>query len=303
MAEKIQPQLFNHDNLLAVQSNTLIQARYDMTALQKKILLVLISKIQNDDVDFKPYRIHAREFLEAAELKSTQIYGKLRHATEGMLSKVLQIKKPTGLLQIAILSSAEYFEGKGVMELCFDPKLKPYLLQLKEQFTMFPLHEILSLRSFYAIRIYEMLQQFKGTGFFVVKVEELKYKLHLEDKYKSYNLFKKNVILQAQKELMTTDMAFSYKEIKDGKKVDRIEFRILPTKETPLSPEQQLVSDKLTKDLGLTDGQAKKIVLLVQLKDINKTIFDIKTTQREGKIKTNIAAYSYGVFAAKYNLA
>ena len=290
------------ENPLAIQSNTLIHARYEMTALQKKVLLMLISKIQNDDSDFKPYRIHAREFLEAADLKSTQIYAKLRQATEGLLSKVFHIQKPTGLLQITILSSAEYFEGKGLMELCFDPKLKPYLLQLKEQFTMMPLREVLSLRSIYAIRIYEMMQQFKSTGFFVTGVDDLKYKLGIEDKYKSYNLFKKNVIYQAQKELETTDMAFNFKEIKKGKKVERLEFRLLPPKDTPLTAEQTELFIKLTKDLGLTENQAKKVVLRVPAKDINKTIFDIKQTHRDGKVKTNLAAYSIGVFTLKFNL-
>ena len=290
------------ENPLAIQSNTLIHARYEMSALQKKVLLMLISKIQNDDSDFKPYRIHAREFLEAAELKSTQIYGKLRQATEGLLSKVFHIKKPTGLLQITILSSAEYFEGKGVMELCFDPKLKPYLLQLKEQFTMMPLREVLSLRSIYAIRIYEMMQQFKSTGFFVTSVDDLKYKLGIEDKYKSYNLFKKNVILQAQKELEATGMAFVFVEIKKGKKVDRLEFRLIPEKEVVLTAEQIDLMAKLIKDLGLTQVQARKIVLKVSAKDVNKTIFDVKQTHREGKVKTNLAAYSVGVFMLKFGL-
>jgi len=289
------------NNPLAIQSNALIHARYEMTALQKKVLLMLISKIQPDDGDFKTYRIRAKDFLEAADLKSTQIYSKLKVATEGLLSKVFYIKKPTGVLQITILSSAEYFEGRGLMELCFDPKLKPYLLQLKEQFTIMPLKQVLSLRSVYSIRIYEMLQQFKSTGFFITKVDDLKYKLGLEDKYKSYNLFKKNVILQAQKELAKTDMAFTFKEIKEGRKVDRISFRLIPIKEINLEENKNKLKEKLILDFGLTELQAKKIVIKVPEKEVHKTVFDIKATHREGKVR-NVAAYAMGIFAAKYNL-
>ena len=289
------------NNPLAIQSNALIHARYEMTALQKKVLLLLISKIQPDDDDFKAYRIRAKDFLEAADLKSTQIYSKLKVATEGLLSKVFYIKKPTGVLQITILSSAEYFEGRGLMELCFDPKLKPYLLQLKEQFTIMPLKQVLSLRSVYSIRIYEMLQQFKSTGFFITKVDDLKYKLGLEDKYKSYNLFKKNVILQAQKELSKTDMAFTFKEIKEGRKVDRISFRLVPIKDMTLGAENKQLKEKMMLDFGLTEVQAKKIVLKVPIKEIHKTVFDIKATQREGRVR-NVAAYAMGIFAAKYTL-
>ena len=291
-----------YSNPLAVQSNALIHARYEMTALQKKILLMLISKIQADDIDFKPYRIRAKDFLEAADLKSTQIYSKLKSATEGLLSKVFYIKKPTGVLQITILSSAEYFEGRGLMELCFDPKLKPYLLQLKEQFTIMPLKQVLSLRSVYSIRIYEMLQQFKSTGFFITKVEDLKYKLGIENKYKSYNLFKKNVILQAQKELSGTDMAFTFEEIKISRKVDKLKLRLIPIKDIILKEEQVKLQEKMITEFGLTEMQAKKIAIKVPEKEIHKTIYNIKATQREGRIRSNIAAYTVGVFAAKYNL-
>lgn len=290
------------DNPLAIQSNALIHARYEMTSLQKKVLLMLISKIQADDMDFKTYRIRAKDFLEAADLKSTQIYSKLKAATEGLLSKVFYIKKPTGVLQITIISSAEYFEGKGLMELCFDPKLKPYLLQLKEQFTIMPLKQVLSLRSVYSIRIYEMLQQFKSTGYFITKVDDLKYKLGLENKYKSYNLFKRNVILQAQKELSVTDMAFTFEEIKKGRKIDRIKFRLIPIKEIELTEEQAKLQEKLMIEFGLTEMQAKKVVVKVPMKEVHKTIFDVKATQREGRVRTNVAAYTMGVFTAKYNL-
>ena len=292
----------NFSNPLAIQSNTLIHARYEMTSLQKKILLMLISKIQPDDIDFKPYRIRAKDFQETAELKSTQIYGKLKKATEGLLSKVFFIKKPKGVLQITILSSAEYFEGRGLMELCFDPKLRPYLLQLKQQFTIMPLRQVLNLRSVYAIRIYEMLQQFKSTGFFVTKVDDLKYKLNLENKYRSYNLFKRNVILQAQKELNNTDMAFTFKEIKEGRKIARIEFRLKPIKDIKLQGEQEQLKVKLMEEFGLTETQSKKIIIKVPKKEIHKSIFDIKTTHREGRIKSNLAAYAMGLFIAKYDM-
>ena len=147
-----------------------------------------------------------------------------------------------------------------------------------------------------------MLQQFKSTGFFISRVDDLKYKLNLEGKYKSYNLFKKNVILQAQKELSTTDMAFTFEEIKEGRKIERIKFKLVPPKDVELTREQIQMQSKLMSDLGLTEAQAKKIVVKVGTRDIHKTIFDVKSTARAGRIQTNIAAYAFGVFTAKFDL-
>ena len=287
---------------VAVQSNALINARYEMTAFQKKILLYIISMIQPNDEDFKTYSLHVRDFVSDIDYKSKMLYGKLRQETKSLIGKVYEIEETDRLLQISILSEAIYVKGKGVIEVKFTPALKPYLLQLKKHFTATPLKYILSFKSVHSMRIYEMLQQFKSTGFFVEKVHTLKHRLKIEHKYESYSAFKKYVILQAQKELAKTDMAFTFKEIKAGRRIDRIEFRIKPLQEVPITQEQEQLIAKLTNDLQLSPLQCKRIVIMVLPLDIHKTIYDIKTAHREGRIKTNIAAYSMGVFKKKFQL-
>lgn len=287
---------------VAVQSNALINARYEMTAFQKKILLYIISMIQPDDEDFKRYRIYVKDFVSNTDYKSKMLYGKLRQETKALISKVYEIEEPDRLLQISILSEAVYFKGKGIIEVRFTPALKPYLLQLKQHFTATPLKYILSFKSVHSMRIYEMLHQFKSTGFFVEKVAKLKYRLKIEDKYQSYSAFKKYVIEQAQKELEETDMAFTFKEIKDGRRIDRIEFTIKPLKEIPVKAEQEPLIARLVVDLKLSPLQAKRIALNVLPTDIHRTIYEIKEAHRDGKILTNIAAYSVGVFRNKFQV-
>lgn len=287
---------------VAVQANALINARYEMTAFQKKILLYIISMIQPEDEDFKTYSLYVKDFVSNTDYKSKMLYGKLRQETKSLIGKVYEIEEPDRLLQISILSEAIYIKGKGIIEVRFTPALKPYLLQLKKHFTATPLKYILSFRSVHSMRIYEMLQQFKTTGFFVEKVQALKHRLKIEHKYQSYSAFKKYVIMQAQKELARTDMAFSFKEIKAGRKIDRIEFRITPLQDIPITTEQEQLIIKLHNDLQLSSLQAKRIVIMALPLDIHKTIYDIKTAQREGRIKTNIAAYAMGVFKKKFQL-
>lgn len=289
-------------NKIAVQSNALINARYDMTAFQKKILLYIIAKIQADDKDFQNYIINIKDFVEEADYKSKMLYDKLRKDTKALISKVYEIEEPDGLLQVSILAKAKYIKNKGQIHVSFAPDLKPYLLQLKEQFTATPLRYVLNFKSIHSMRIYEMLQQFKSTGFLVTSIEDLKYRLSLEDKYKTYTLFKRRVVEQAQKELQHTDMAFEFMEVKKGRKIVQLQFRIKPSNEILLSEEQQIVAKKLETDLFLSASQAKKIVIYIPSKEILKTIFDIKIAQREGRIKTNIAAYAYGVFKIKFQL-
>lgn len=292
----------NKKQKMAVQANALINARYEMTAFQKKILLYIISMIQSDDEDFKRYRIHVKDFVSETDYKSKMLYGKLRQETKALISKVYEIEEPDRLLQISIISEAVYLKGQGIIEVRFTPSLKPYLLQLKQHFTATPLKYILSFKSVHSMRIYEMLHQFKSTGFFVERVEKLKYRLKIEDKYTSYSAFKKYVIEQAQKELSDTDMAFTFREVKEGKRVDRIEFTIKPLQEIPIAVEQEALMTKLIESLLLSPAQAKRIALTVLPSDIHRTIYEIKEAHRNGKIMTNIAAYALGVFRNKFQI-
>ena len=287
---------------MAVQSNALINARYDMTAFQKKILLYIIAKIQPDDKDFQNYTINVKDFVDEADYKSKMLYDKLRKDTKALISKVYEIEESDGLLQVAILAKAKYIKNKGQIQVSFAPDLKPHLLQLKEQFTSTPLRYVMGFKSAHSIRIYEMLQQFKSTGYFIVTIEELKHRLSLENKYNTYTLFKRRVIEQAQKELENTDMSFSFKEIKKGRKVERLEFKVMAIGEIVLNELQNRLVLKLQTDLILSEKQAKQIVIHVGQKEIMKTMFDVKSAQRVGRIETNLGAYAFSVFKKKYKL-
>lgn len=287
---------------IAVQSNALINARYDMTAFQKKILLYIIAKIQPDDKDFQNYTINVKDFVDEADYKSKMLYDKLRKDTKALISKVYEIEEPDGLLQVAILAKAKYIKNKGQIQVAFAPDLKPYLLQLKEQFTATPLRYVMGFKSSHSIRIYEMLQQFKSTGYFIITLEELKHRLSLDNKYNTYTLFKRRVVEQAQKELEHTDMAFTFKEIKKGRKVDRLEFKVMSIGKIVLDDYQNRLVQKLQTDLMLSKKQASQIVFQVSQKEIMKTMFDIKSAQRVGRIETSLGGYSFSVFKKKYNL-
>lgn len=110
------------------------------------------------------------------------------------------------------LASAEYKNGEGIMLLTFSPKLKPYLLQLKKAFTSYRLNNILSLKSAYSIRLYELLKKWQYLNKWECSIENLKEKFGIEqDKYKLYGHFKARVVEPAVKELNEkTDIQISY---------------------------------------------------------------------------------------------
>ena len=139
------------------QSNDLITAQYKLSLNEQKIILCLISLIQPSDTEFKKYRLKVTDLICILDTKSKQFYNDLQETTGNLLKKTLNIKSQNSLLQINWLSSAEYFKNEWFVELSFDPKLKPYLLNLKNNFLSYNFWITVNLRSTYTIRIFQLL--------------------------------------------------------------------------------------------------------------------------------------------------
>ncbi len=218
-------------NKVIRKSNALVEASYRLYASEKRVILFLASMIQPDEEDFKSYIFSIKEFAKIAELKHKGEYSEVKEITRRLISRVLEIQTPTGLLQTSWLSSAEYIEGSGKVILKFDSKLKPYLLQLKDRYTKYGLAQVIRLKSIYSIRIYELLKQYEKIGERSFLVEELRQKLGIEPgQYVNYNSLKVYVLTVAQVELKAkTDVSFEFEEIKIGRKVGKIRFSIKST--------------------------------------------------------------------------
>lgn len=215
-------------NKLVRKSNALVEASYKLYASEKRVILFLSSMIRPEDKDFKSYKLSIKEFANISGLKHKGEYAQVREITRRLISRVLEIDTPTGLLQTSWLSSAEYVEGSGEVILQFDSKLKPFLLQLKERFTRYNLEQAIRLKSIYSIRIYELLKQYEKIGQRMVLLNDLRHILGLEEgQYRNFNSFKVYVLSSSQEELAEkTDITFDFEEIKVGRKVGKIRFYI-----------------------------------------------------------------------------
>ena len=132
------------------------------------------------------------------------------------------------MLQVAWFSSVEHRTGEGIIEVEFSPKLKPYLLNLKDNFVTYALNQVAKLSSKYAIRIYELLKQYQFKNTVQFEMNEFRNLIGLDDSiYPRYSNMKPKVLLMAQKEIAKkTDISFEFEEIKTSRKVTSIKFYI-----------------------------------------------------------------------------
>ncbi|MFK8796018.1 replication initiation protein [Planococcus plakortidis] len=223
---------------IVTQAHNLIEARHNnpLTVREQKIVLTMASMIEPNDEDFKDYRISIREFSEMLGLEGKTKYTEVKEISKELMSKTIEIpQEDGGWLLVHWISSAKYIKGEGVLELSFSPKLRPYMLQLKDHFTSYRLSNVLSLNSTYSIRLYELMKKWQKTGKWEKSVEDLKLQFGVpEDSYKRYNHFKTRVLLRAVEEVNEkTDLFIKIREIKKGRSVEKIEFiiRYSPKKE------------------------------------------------------------------------
>lgn len=279
---------------LVVQSNSLINASYSLTLSEKRIILFMISQIQRSDEDFKSYRMNIKDFVDNLGTESKNGYERIKYHLKRLMGRVLEINDGDRNLLIHFLSSAEYHDGRGYVELKFDPNLKPFLLQLKECFTAYGLENILPLQSIHSIRMYELLKQYESLKERVITLSELKYSLGLQDKYiGEYNAFKKRVLLQAQEELSeNSDITFTFEEIKEGKKVAKIKLNIKRKQNKHLEASHkhpELLTELV--DLGIEKPQAIKYIQVKDVTFLRETVEYVKKQYKVNKIHTNLGGY------------
>lgn len=228
------------NDLVVSKSNAIIEASYRLNVSEQRIIALLTAQIHPDDADFKPYRFKVAELEELLDANNKAVYGEVRELTRGLIKRVLQINEHDGPLQVAWLSSAKYFTGKGEVELCFDPKLKPYLLQLQSRFTSYKLHNVIKLRSRYSVRLYELLKQYETLGKRSFELQELRTTLGLTaGEFTLWADFRRNVLDLAQRELpKKTDLSFTYVARKSGRAVAAVDFTIGATREKDLTAKE-----------------------------------------------------------------
>jgi len=246
--------VFNTDkDYIVTKSNDLINCSYDLSLQEQKIILTLASMVQPKDEDFKPYTFKIKDFMELLGVKSTTKYIEIPKITKELMAKVFEIKRGEKVIQLAWLSSAEYEKGTGLVELEFSPKLKPYMLGLKERYTSYKIGNVLSLRSKYSLRLYEILKSNLYKKDVIIEIEELKKVLRATEKsYSVYRNVKTRIVLQAQKEFkLKTDINFTFEEIKTGRKVTSIKFTInsLDTARNEIAVSKEEMSSDIIKQV------------------------------------------------------
>ena len=228
-------------------SNTLNEAKYKLSAKTIDILSLYLAQIYREDKDFKRFQI---SFKDMEEKLGKRIYSRdLDSICKELLSSPIKIEEFEQTSELEKFADPYYFKkvtktikyynwatrasynvAEKWFELEIHEDLKKYLLQLKGNFTKYSYKQITNLKSQYAKRLYMLLKQYMNTEkpFYTVSVEDLLYILDAENKYSTnFADFRRKVLKIAIEQINEkSDIDVSVKEVKRGKKIIRLEFKM-----------------------------------------------------------------------------
>lgn len=160
------------------QSNELINLTVERWPLhEKRIMLSLAAAMRDDDPPETEYRLDARELILATGGSRSE-YSRIKEGAESLLSRqVYRVNRlPDGrrhFIGINLLSKIEYQEGQATIIARPTIDGRAFFIGLQRFFTLIPLEEALALSNFPAVRLFELLAQFRSTGWRQIGMEEI----------------------------------------------------------------------------------------------------------------------------------
>lgn len=224
-------------NNLVVHSNKLINGKYNLKAIDHKIMLTLCSLISSKDDDFIEITLTVKEMADLFNIKHNdeyELYRILSKECKKLLGAIIEydISTEKGKRQWigkTIFSTMSYNEGQGTVKMKFNEDMRELLLDVKETYTKFRLGYVINFHNQHSFRLYELLKSYEKIGERTFLIEELRTYLNLEEnQFERYTQLKNRMLLKCIEEINKhSDIKVELvKEQKENKKVIGLTFSI-----------------------------------------------------------------------------
>ena len=246
---------------MVYQANPLIEGRREFDLTETRLFYLglreLVPRLTTKDVswgssimaEFPTVTIPTEELIKL--FGSDKYYSTLKGICSELAKKTIEAKSGKEQFTIyPVFAELSYDSSEG-LRLEFNPKMKPWLLDLANKpFTKLPFEQIWALsfqkREPYAIRLLELLLQYQNTESRerTLKLEEIKRYLGMpENAYEGRtNTFRQRVIDANVKAInKSTSYKVEYESVKDGRKIIGFKFKLY----LPEEMERKKVKEKV----------------------------------------------------------
>lgn len=226
----------NEKNSVVKKHNKLIEGYVSyMDVRELRLLAQTAARITIKDKEFHTYQIPVKSISETNKNIFDEIVDVCNKLLDRKIKFVGETKtKKRTFKGYSLVTKCAYVEGKGFVEIQIHPDLKPYFLDLKNNFTQFKIDTLMRIPSTYSYRLYELLKQHHqgGMKYRDFEITELQEKLNINashaPSYRAWGNFKDKVLTPAKKHFKQhTDLVFEFKAWAEyGRKFTHIRFTI-----------------------------------------------------------------------------
>ena len=283
---------------LVVMDNSIVKASYNLSVSEQRLLLSALAQIpKNQPIDPKQAYYITREDFIRLGANADQATRDIRNATKDLMKKTLLIETNAGILEFHWLSEVLRFDKNADARLKAkypNPEdYKNYINGLrkynlleslpfgrrsddivarvvfdKANFTQFLLDDVANFGSVYSFRFYQMMMQFKSTGYCKISLDDLRYSLALFDKYDATKDLKKRVIDTAINEINEkSPYSVKYELIKSGRKFTHLELKFKSKKGSKPTVKDSK-RDPETPDLFIPMTDAQRYLFAAKLSEM-----------------------------------
>ena len=236
-------------NFLVVKANNIIEASYQLSLNEQRLILAAISCIPKGEevTDNTGYCVTRESFIELG-INPKTASREIREACDRLFNRVITITTEAGTFKTRwvqdimkynsdwalanpefiqeVTGSDPYAEDYILAAIRFSKSVLPFISNLSSNFTQYFLKDIAGISSGYSIRFYELMMQFKSTGYRKIRLDDLRNMLDLNDKYPLTADLKRWVIDTAIDELNEkSPIEITYKLLKTGRKFTHLELK------------------------------------------------------------------------------
>ena len=258
---------------LVVKDNALIQASYTLDLAEQRLILLAIIEARNSGQGITHdslLKIHASNYAKQFGVNDKTAYTVVKDASKGLFDRYVTYhdKNPKNgkdrSFNCRWVDKIGVEPDSGLVYMRFTSDVVPLITRLESHFTSYEIDRVANLTSIYAIRLYELIIQWRDNGVTQrYKIEELRQKLGVEpEQYSTMSNFKAKVIDRAIRQINKhTDITVKYEQHKLGRKITAMSFKF-KHKQAP----KQIATDGFIK---MTEAQigtfSRKLAALPEL--------------------------------------
>ena len=231
-----------NDKLVA-ESNELINAKMNLGLEEQRIFLIGLMQIDKDDHDLETYYIPISAIRDLFPSAGESIYSRVKVMENDLAESFVGIPSVTKqgkrkYTTYPLYRKISYVEGEGHLTIGFNPDLKPFLIHLQGNFTLYAPRYLAHFRSRYSFRIYKLLKQWEDFGKKSFDLAYLHEIMDLPKTYRNYGRMNERVLAPTTKDINDfSDLHVRYLPVKEGRRYGGVTFYITPKREIEFSPE------------------------------------------------------------------